>query len=76
MHPDDEPLVFRLIAYALVRHLNLRLECADAVYFELLSERALVRAWLEARDRAQDLGPALARAAREALATGEPRLAA
>jgi hypothetical protein len=47
MDVDDEALVFRLLAYSLVRHLDLRIEHADAVYFELLSERALVHAWLQ-----------------------------
>jgi hypothetical protein len=59
MDVDDEALVFRLLAYSLIRHLDLRLEHADAVYFELLSERALVRAWLERHRGEGRLGAAL-----------------
>jgi hypothetical protein len=60
MDVDDEPHVFRLLAYSLVRHLDLRLECADAVYFELLSERALVRSWLARQTGRDRLRAALA----------------
>lgn len=52
MDVDDEPFVFRLLAYALVLRLDLRRDRADAVYFELLSERRLVRAWLDRQARA------------------------
>ncbi|RPH44749.1 MAG: hypothetical protein EHM87_09140 [Burkholderiales bacterium] len=67
MDTDDESLAFRLIAYSLIRHLDLRLDCADAVYFELLSERRLVNDWLRAHSAAQDLSQAIAAAARVAL---------
>ena len=63
---DDEPFVFRLLAYALVRRLDLRPDCADAVYFELLSERHLARAWLERHARAGRLREALAASATQA----------
>jgi len=60
MDVDDEPFVFRLLAYALVRRLELRPDATDAVYFELLSERALVRAWLARHAGPGRLGAALA----------------
>jgi hypothetical protein len=60
MEQDDELLVFRLLAYALVRRLDLRIECADRVYFELLAERALVNAWLAHHVPAGTLEKALA----------------
>jgi hypothetical protein len=63
MDVDDEPFVFRLLAYSLVRHLNLRLDCADAVFFELFGERVLVRAWLDRRAPLGTLSGALAAAA-------------
>lgn len=59
MDVDDEPFVFRLLAYALVLRLRLRADCVDAVYFELLSERSLVRAWLERQAATGGLGDAL-----------------
>jgi hypothetical protein len=64
MDTDEESLLFRLLAYSLVRHLDLRLEAADAVYFELLSERALVRAWLRKHGSGGELRAAIAAAAR------------
>lgn len=63
MDTEEESLLFRLLAYSLVRHLELRLDCADAVYFELLSERRLVRAWLARHEQ-----PGALRAALEATA--------
>jgi hypothetical protein len=73
MDVEAEPMVFRLPACALVRHLDLRPECADAVYVELLSERRLARAWL-ARDagagRLREALAAAGAAARRANATG------
>ena len=68
MDTDLESLLFRLLAYSLVRHLDLRLDAADAVYFELLSERELVHAWLAAHPSATDLRRALAASALSALA--------
>jgi hypothetical protein len=67
MDVDEEALLFRLLAYSLVRHLDLRLDAADAVYFELLSERRLVRAWLRRHGAGGDLRAAVAAAARAAL---------
>ena len=67
MDVDEEALLFRLLAYSLVRHLDLRLDAADAVYFELLSERGLVRAWLRRHGAGGDLRAAVAAAARSAL---------
>jgi hypothetical protein len=45
MDVEEEALLFRLLACSLVRHLELRLDAADAVYFKLLTERSLVCAW-------------------------------
>lgn len=73
MDSDLESLLFRLLAYSLVRHLDLRLDAADAVYFELLSERELVHAWLREHGTGAELRGALAAAAQQALA---PRTAA
>ncbi len=70
MDAEDESLLFRLLAYSLVRHLDLRLDAADAVYFELLSERALVGAWLRRHGAQGDLRAALAAAARASLPIG------
>lgn len=64
MSTDEEALLFRLLAYSLVRHLDLRLDRADAVYFELLNERPLVRAWLAQHRTPQALRAAIAEAAR------------
>jgi hypothetical protein len=72
MDPDVEPLLFRLLAYSLVRHLDLRLEAADSVYFELLSERTLVHAWLRRHGSAEELRGALANAARAAIGAPGP----
>ena len=65
MDSDVESVLLRLLAYSLVRHLGLRAECADAVYFELCSERALVHAWLRRQATPPDgWSAAIARAAR------------
>ena len=64
MDETDESLLFRLLANSLVRHLKLRVECADAVYFELLSERALVHAWLRRHMHGDGVLPAIAATAR------------
>jgi hypothetical protein len=64
MDADEESLLFRLLAYSLVKHLDLRLDAADSVYFELLSERALVRAWLRRHGAGGELRAAIAAAAR------------
>jgi hypothetical protein len=67
MDVEEEALLFRLLAYSLVRHLELRLDAADAVYFELLSERPLVRAWLREHGSDGELRSAIAAAARASL---------
>jgi hypothetical protein len=70
MDLEEEALLFRLLAYSLVRHLELRLDAADAVYFELLSERPLVRAWLREHGARGELRSAIAAAARASLPFG------
>ncbi|HYF61101.1 MAG TPA: hypothetical protein VEA81_19295 [Burkholderiaceae bacterium] len=67
MDPDLEGVLFRLLSYSLVRHLQLRPECADAVYFELFSERELVHGWLRRQAGHEEYSAAIALAARDAL---------
>jgi hypothetical protein len=47
----DERFAFALLADALIRSLDLRPDCRDALCEELRRERALVRAWLESTAR-------------------------